>query len=182
MAGGIRLFTSGLTAEIDMDAPAGPHVATGSLKDGRGRRRGWRQREGNEEADQLSSGGGGRTKERSGLGSRRRERIPSGASGHAGLPTPRCQPRGAPPDSGTPRGTFVLFPATALVAVSAQRQGTRPAVLLPVAGGTWCCELLLRFGVQEEPPGAPSCGLLRVPHAAGPPAIGSWTATHTQAP
>lgn len=77
----------------------------------------------------------------------------------------------------------MLFPATALVAMclSSDRKHA-PAVLLPVAGGTWCCELLLGFGVQQEAPGAPSCGPLWLPRAAGLPAISSWTATHTQAP
>lgn len=120
-------------------------------------------------------------KEHGGLRSRRRERIPSGAPGQRVCPHPDVSPEGPPGALRAPERQVVLLPAAALVAVSAWRQEARPAAPRPVAGGTWCCELLLRLGVQGEPPGAPACGPLRVPRAARPPAIGSWR-QHTHRP
>lgn len=98
----IRLLISGLKVEMNMDYPAGPHMVTGSLKDGRGRQRmeeGWAsERWGTRKWTSPEGGGRGRAKERSGLGSWRRAWIPWEASGDALCPHLDVSPE-APPDS-----------------------------------------------------------------------------------
>lgn len=142
----------------------------------------------NKKARTSSEDGGSGHEPRNGVAFRSRKgrgRESPGASGeptsaHTLLSAQRDPPQTRPPEH--EEDTFVLFSASTLVICqSSKRKHTQGSPALREAGGTWGYELFLVFWVQEEPAWAPSCRLLRVPHATSLPAVCSWTA-HTHRP